>query len=294
MKAPPAVELFTAERSRLVGLAYRMLGSLSDAEDVVQDAWLRWNAADRATIETPAAWLTTVVSRLALDRLRARQRDRADYVGPWLPEPVVIDEADPALRAERREGLSLGFLHVLERLKPNERIAFVLTEVFAEPHQTVSDVLGTTTANARQLAHRARTKLADAAPPPTVAPAETSSVLAAFALACASGSTDELLRLLAPDVVLVSDGGRDHHAARHPVVGLDRVARLVINLAGRRQPDHSVEVVMANGAPALLVRQSGCPVLLQSVTVVDGVIRRVHVVVNPDKLRHLDAPVALR
>jgi RNA polymerase sigma-70 factor (ECF subfamily) len=265
-----------------------MLGSLSDAEDVVQDAWLRWDAADRAAIETPGAWLTTVVSRLALDRLRARQRDRADYVGPWLPEPVVIDEADPALRAERREGLSLGFLHVLERLKPNERIAFVLTEVFAEPHQTVSDVLGTTTANARQLAHRARVKLADAVPPPTVAPAETSSVLAAFALACASGSTDQLLHLLAPDVVLVSDGGAEVHAARRPVIGVDRVGRLLANLV-RRVSDHAtIEFHHVNGEPGLLARRGGQAWFVVALEADGDRVRSIHLVINPDKLRRID------
>lgn len=293
------VEVFASERPRLLGLAYRMLGTRSDAEDVVQDAWLRWQRADRAGIDRPAAWLTTVVSRLALDLLRARRRDRADYVGPWLPEPVptggAVDD-DPAARAERNDTLSLGFVHVLERLNPRERAAFVLADVFDEPFRDIAEVLGETESNCRQLASRARRKVVDPDAPArrAVSPADVSGVLEAFLAASATGDLDALLAVLAPDIVLLSDGGAARHAARRPVTGPHRVSRLVLGLAHRLPADASVLVTELNGCAAVVVRTAGEVLLTMSVDVRDGCIRQLLLVVNPDKLRLLDLPFPIR
>ncbi len=293
--AASGAEVFEAERARLLGLAYRMLGTFADAEDVVQDAWLRWAKVDRAAVENPAAWLTTTVARRSLDRLRARRRDRATYVGPWLPEPVVVadrgDAVDPAERAVRAESLSLGFLHLLERLSPRERVAFVLTEVFDEPHDRAGAAVGANAAGSRQLVHRARRKLAGERPPDVVRGDELAGVVDAFVNACATGEIDALLRVLAPDVVLVSDGGAERHAARRPVVGAGRVARLVLFVA-RRIPD-GCEVVRAvvNGDPAVVVRWGDRPVVVVTMEAgVDGV-RRIRQVVAPSKLTRLGVAV---
>jgi RNA polymerase sigma-70 factor, ECF subfamily len=303
------VTVFEAERARLLGLAYRMLGSRSDAEDIVQDAWLRWqgHGDDRALIDRPAAWLTTVVSRLALDRLRARQRDRADYVGPWLPEPVLLAD-DPSVTVERRDSLRLGFVHLLERLNPRERVAFVLADVFDEPHQSISTVLDESVVNCRQLVSRARRKLAatpaiDAASTSAAATAHASSMpplgsssadaLDAFLAAAAGGDVDALLAALSPEVVLVSDGGADRHAARRPVLGADRVARFLLTTAQRAPTDSSYDVVVINSERALLVSSNGRPFLALWVQNGTGGIDAIRIVVNPTKLAALATPVAM-
>lgn len=296
--APPsAAAVFEAERPRLVGLAYRMLGSMADAEDVVQDAWLRWSRVDHTAVDNAAAWLTTTVARRSLDRLRSRRRDRAEYVGPWLPEPVLVDDrgdaVDPAERAVRSESLSLGFLHVLERLSPRERVAFVLTEVFDEPHERAGAVVGATAAGSRQLVHRARRKLAAERPPDEVRGEALAAVVEAFLAACATGTTDALLAVLAPDVVLVSDGGAERHAARRPVVGPDRVARLVAFVSGRVQADSAVSIEPVNGRAAIVVRAGGRITVVLTVEATAAGVRRVRLVVAPSKLRRLDGPTAL-
>ena len=288
---------FEAERPRLTGLAYRMLGMRDDAEDVVQDAWLRWDRVATA-VDNPAAWLTTPVSRLALDRLRARQRDRTTYVGPWLPEPLVTatdstaDGADPAERAIVRESLSLGFLHVLERLTPRERVAFVLSEVFDEPHTRVGDVVGATATASRQLVHRARRKLADERPPEVVKGDELGTVVDAFVAACASGDVDELLRTLAPEVILVSDGGSERRAARHPIVGSDRVSRFLLTLTRRIPAAVDLSIPVVNGERAVLIAWQGERLLVVLEPGPAG-LHRILMVVAPTKLARLDEPAHL-
>lgn len=291
--------VFADERSRLVGLAYRMLGSRHDAEDAVQEAWLRWERADRSAIDRPGAWLTTTVSRLALDALRARQRERAEYVGPWLPEPVVLAD-DPSLTVERRDTLRLGFLHLLERLNPRERVAYVLAEVFGEPHAVVGAVLGASVVNSRQLVSRARRKLADGGGPwrraaphsaDDDAAEPAADVVLRFLTALSVGDVGEALAAVAPGVVLVSDGGRDHHAARRPVLGPDRVVRLAANIAGRLPPDAGVAAAAVNGDPGVIVRWAdGRPRLVMVFAVVDGAIEQISAIVNPDKLGAIDRP----
>ncbi|WP_307844780.1 RNA polymerase sigma factor SigJ [Actinotalea solisilvae] len=285
------------ERPRLVGLAYRMLGSRQDAEDAVQDAWLRLARADRSAIADLPAWLTTVTSRLCLDRLRAVRAERARYVGPWLPEPLVVRVPDgrpgPAERAETDESVRMALLVVLEQLTPEQRVAFVLHDVFAVPFDEVAGVLGTTPGNARQLASRARQAVREAAPEPAVPVAEQRTVVEAFVRAALEGDLPGLVAVLAPDVVLRSDGGGLVHAALRPVLGADHVARFVLGIRDRAG-DGEVRVVPALvngevGAVLHLVAGAGTRTDAGTTVVVprvgaDGRIQGLDLVRNPDKL----------
>ena len=287
---------FEAERARLTGLAYRMLGSLVDAEDVVQEAWLRWRRTDPTGIDRPAAWLTTVTSRLALDRLRTQRRRREDYVGPWLPEPVLTrfaldDErcrsADPERAVELTESLELGFLIVLDTLEPIERVVFVLADVFAVPYAEIADVVERSPEACRQVASRARRRVREAR-------AERRPVdeglLGELIGAVAMGDVDRVVELLAPGVVLTSDGGPRRHAARRPVVLPERVARFLVNTAAKLPADGDIGIEQVNGAPALVARTgTGTLVLVAEREPVAGAVVRVHLVLNPDKLGGLDA-----
>lgn len=301
--------VFEQERKRLLGLAYRLLGSVVDAEDVVQEAWLRFARTDLTTIERPAAWLTTVVSRLGLDRLRSRQRERSDYVGPWLPEPVASESMvgvsvasasaaiDPADQAELADSLTTAFLVLLEQLSPQERLAVLLADVFGESFRDVAGVLDKSEAATRQLTSRARKKLRDAAPDPDgrrPSPlAEQQAVAEQLVVAIGMGDLAGVTRLLAPDVVLKSDGGAKVHAARRPVVGADRVSRFVVNLATRFVPTDAAELGVANNRPALVMRRNGHPIFVVQFDVVDGQVQHLHVTVNPDKLAAFDHPIDL-
>jgi RNA polymerase sigma-70 factor, ECF subfamily len=290
------IDIFEAERPRLVGLAYRLLGSLADAEDVVQETWLRWERADRTSVEHPPAWLTTVTSRIGLDRLRARQRDRADYVGPWLPEPIVtpVEGDDPAQHAELSDSLTTAFLLLLEELNPTERLVLLLADVFDEPFDEIGSILGKSSQACRQVASRARRKVrgAEQTAPPRNDPAAL-DVAKAFMAAALSGDERAVLDLLAPDVVLVSDGGSERHAARRPVMGPERVTRFVVNIAKRTPPATEAVTCWVNGAPGFLIRIGGAPFLTEAFEVADGRIRRITVVINPHKLLAASHPVDL-
>jgi RNA polymerase sigma-70 factor (ECF subfamily) len=291
-----------AERPRLVGLAYRMLGSLVDAEDVVQEACLRWSTADTGSIERPAAWLTTVTSRLAIDRIRQVARRREDYVGPWLPEPVptaagVADPrpwgaGDPAARVELEESLTTGFLVVLDELGELERVVFVLADVFAVPHAEIATIVDRSEVACRQLASRARRKVRAAR---AVRAAADEGLLAELVGAITRGDPSAVVELLSPDVVLHSDGGPRRRAARRPVRGPDRVARLLVNLATRVPPDARLAVEEVNAAPALVVRSAERPLVLSADRdAATGAVTAVRLQLNPDKLAALDRAVALR
>jgi len=281
--------LFEAERGRLRAVAYRMLGSMTDADDVVQDAWIRWDrlgATRRTEVERPAAWFTTTTSRLALDRLRSAQHRREQYVGPWLAEPIITD-GDPADSVELAESLTLGFLAVLERLAPVERAVFLLAEVFDEPFAEIAGVVGRSEEACRQIASRARRRVRDEHRHAAAPTRSSDELLHAFVAACADGSIDEFRRVLADDVVLVSDGGPDVHAARRPVLGVERVGRLLANLV-RRMADHAtLEFHSVNGEPGLLARRRGVPWFVVALELDGDRVRSIHLVINPDKLRQV-------
>ena len=300
-----AERAFTAERPRLVGLAYRILGSRVDAEDVVQEAWIRFQRADPATVERPEAWLTTVVSRLALDQLKSARHRRETYVGPWLPEPVrtpVVQqpsrtETDPSELATMADTLTTGFLQMLESLGPVERVVFLLADVFAVPHDQIATVVERSPEATRQIASRARRKVRTGDSPRHDPDPAATQVVEALVSALVAGDIEAVVRLVADDAVLVSDGGADTHAARRPVVGVDRVTRFAINLV-KRMLDHadamSIDLGRINAEPGLVVSFSDQPFLAATFTVVDGRIHRLHLVRNPDKLAALDFDGDLR
>lgn len=277
---------FEDERGRLIGLAYRITGSRTVAEDLVQDAWVRWEAADRAAIANPAAWLTTVVSRLALDHLRSAAHQREDYVGPWLPEPIAA-EPDPAEQAELAESLTIGFLAVLERLGPTERVVFLLADVFAVPFDEIAEAVGKTPVACRQIASRARSRVRDGRPRFQPTDDEAWQVAIAFLTAAQVGDLDALVSLLARDALAVSDGGPKHHAARRPVVA-ERIPRFVANLTARVPDDAEIELRAINGEPGLVVREHGEVTTAMAFTIADGQVVRIWTIRNPDKLGSLE------
>ncbi len=286
---------FEAERARLTGLAYRMLGSLSDAEDVVQEAWLRWQRVDHDEIRNPAAWLTTASTRLALDRLRTQRRRREDYVGPWLPEPVstrsapsALPGSDPEQATELAESMTLGFLVVLDRLGPVERAVFLLADVFGEPYADIATMVDRSPEACRQIASRARRKVREERDHATPVDEEQ---LANLVGALMLGDLDAVLSLLSPEVVLVSDGGPNRRAARRPVLGPAKVARLMVNLTHRLPTDGEIAFEQVNAAPALVLRSPEMTVAMVADRDDDGAISVVRILINPDKLAGLDHPV---
>jgi RNA polymerase sigma-70 factor (ECF subfamily) len=281
----PALAIFAGERPRLLALAYRLLGTMTDAEDVVQDAWLRWEASS-ADVERPAAWLTTVVTRLAIDRLRSAQHQRETYVGPWLPEPVT-DGPGPAESAELADSLTLGFLTMLERLTPIERAVFLLADVFDEPFNDIAAIVGKSPAACRQIASRARRRVRDPIRHVDTGTAAGPDVAAAFVRATVSGDVDALLGLLAPDVVMVSDGGAERHAARRPVRGASRVARLLTNIARRFPAGVDLSMPLVNGEPGIVLSFAGQPFLVMALEIHDGRVHALRTVLNPHKLGHV-------
>jgi RNA polymerase sigma-70 factor (ECF subfamily) len=269
---------------------------VADAEDVVQEAWLRWQLADRSAIERPAAWLTTVTSRLCLDRIRSTSRRREQYVGPWLPEPISTERGPEAL-GEMAESLTVGFLVMLDRLTAAERLVFLLAEVFGEPYRTIADVTGRSEASCRQLAHRARERVRaspDQAPVrPSVVREEDEALVVQLLVAVSSGDIDATVSLLADDVVLVSDGGPHRRAARRPVTTPPRVARLLVNLAKRTEATWSLVPCRLNGLPSLVMGPGEEVDTALSFDVVDGHVRRIWVVRAPDKLSHIGEHIGL-
>ncbi len=269
-------------RPLLFALAYRMLGTRADAEDVVQEAYLRWQSAADEQVRSPKSYLTTIVARLALDGLKAAHRQRETYVGPWLPEPLVAPMGTQHL--EMAESLSLAFLRVLESLSPSERVAFLLREVFDAGYEEVASALETSEANSRQIVARARKHIQDHRPRFAVDRARQSAVLNEFLTACATGDPAQLTALLSEDAVLYSDGGGKVSAALNPIFGASRVVRFLIGI-GRRMPALSVQFADVNGAVGAILLEAGRPnsVITCDVTA-EGRIANLYVVSNPDKL----------
>ncbi|MFC8241660.1 RNA polymerase sigma-70 factor [Streptomyces chartreusis] len=277
-----AAQQFMAARPQLFGIAYRILGTAAEAEDVVQDAWLRWQKTDRSEIKEPAAFLATVTARLAINVAQSARMRRESYTGPWLPEPVDT-KADPQLGAERAEALDMAVLLLLEKLNPVERAAYVLREAFDYPYKRIAEILETNEAHTRQLVTRARKHMAAERKEP-VSSTEHRRLLEVFLDAARTGSLSGLENVLAEDVVSYADGGGIRGASKIPVVGRLRVSKYLVAFAPRFWPPAKVRWVEANGRPAVLVSAEGNPVALLCVDVSERGIERIMWVMNPAKL----------
>ncbi|HEX2314833.1 MAG TPA: RNA polymerase sigma-70 factor [Thermomonospora sp.] len=283
----PATEAFVTHRNLLFTVAYEMLGSAADAEDVLQETWLRWVDVDQATVRDQRAYLVRIVTRQALDRLRTLARRKESYVGPWLPEPLLTTP-DVAEDVELADSVSMSMLLVLETLGPTERAVFVLREVFDLDYDEIAEAVGKTQAAVRQIAHRARAHVASRRPRGMVSQAETRAALGAFQRAVETGDLQGLLDVLAPDVIALSDGGGVKRTLPRPIVGADKVARLYAAGLGRAGGQVSFEPVQVNGGPALLVRLDGEIDGVLAVRVEDGLVAGLYYVRNPEKLARVE------
>jgi RNA polymerase sigma-70 factor (ECF subfamily) len=282
---------FEAERKRLTGVAYRMLGRWSEAEDAVQDAYLRWQAADHEEIEQPAAWLTTVVVRLCLDRLRRAKASREVYVGPWLPEPVLTPEGGERRDEEKEsfaDDLSLGLMVVLERLGPEERAAFILREAFDSSYGDIASALGKNEAAVRQLVTRARERVRAERPRFRADASMHQRLLGQFSSAIAANDTAALLSIMTSDVQMVSDGGGKRPAALRVLNNPDEVAKVLLHIGNVNGGIRKARILTLNGVPSLWFEDPKGYESVMQFDVVDDRIRSIYVVRNPDKLAHLN------
>ncbi|MBV8305494.1 MAG: RNA polymerase sigma-70 factor [Acidimicrobiia bacterium] len=283
-------DAFARHRSLLFTVAYEMLGSAADAEDVVQETWLRWADVDHAAVQDPRAYLVRIVTRQALNRLRTLARRREDYVGEWLPEPLLTSP-DVAADVELAENLSIAMLTVLETLAPAERAVFVLREVFDVPYEEIAEAVGKSPTAVRQIAHRARDHVAARRPRMAVSTSEQQEAVERFLAAVRNGDLQGLLDVLAPDVVVVADGGGLVAAALRPIEGAQRVAAFLI--AATRQLDFEAKAVWLNGSPGSRIEIGGELNTAVSVTVENGRITQIYAVRNPQKLAGLDEVAVL-
>jgi RNA polymerase sigma-70 factor (TIGR02957 family) len=285
-----SLDWFVSHRRLLFTVAYEMLGSAADAEDVVQETWLRWAEVDQAEVRDPRAYLVRIVTRQALNRLRTLARRREEYVGQWLPEPLLTSP-DVAEDVELAESVSIAMLTVLETLSPAERAVFVLREVFDTPYEEIAATLDKSPAAVRQIAHRAREHVAARRPRVQVGHAEQRAVVERFLAALQGGDVQGLLEVLSPDVVLRADGGGVVAAARHPIDGAEAVARFLAVFA-TMAPGARVDTVWLNGAPAARI-EFGADVTAVSLLIEDGRISRIYAMRNPHKLTRLGAEAPL-
>lgn len=294
MDAAMLEQVAVTERPRLLGIAYRMTGSYSDAEDIVQEAMLRVHRAGPADVDSPAAYLTTVTTRLAIDHLRLARVQREAYVGPWLPEPIAVDPApDAAARAEIDDTISIAFLVLLETLNPAERAVLILHDVFAYTHPQIAGILDRTETSSRQLLRRARQRLAASRPRATVTIEQRNEVVQRFVAACNGGDFDAFVETLVSDAELVFDGGPNiKTAARHPIRGADRVARFLAYVMARLSTTRRIELATLNGTPAALVHADPGG-LIGAVFIEpdhDNRAATIRWIRNPDKLFGLSQP----
>lgn len=275
--------IFSQHRDHLFSVAYSILGTVTDTEDVLQETWLSWASAHRSTVVNPRAYLARITVNASLARLKQLRDDRLSYTGPWLPEPIVTD-ADSADHAVRGETVSLAMMVVLESLSPLERAVFVLNEAFGYRHTEIADVIGRTPAAVRQLAKRARTQVGQRRPRYRADPAAQRAVTERFLAAAAGGDLDELVAALAPDVTLSSDGGGKRRAALNVIAGRDKVVRFLVSVAASEWPDAYWEPVAVNGDLGFFVAGEA----LSAVSVLDigpdGLVHGINSVMNPDKL----------
>jgi RNA polymerase sigma-70 factor (TIGR02957 family) len=288
-----ATEAFLAHRNLLFTVAYELLGSAADAEDVLQETWLRWVGVDLADVRDQRAYLVKMTTRQALSRLRTLGRRKESYVGSWLPEPLLTSP-DVAEDVELADSVSMAMLLVLETLAPTERAVFVLRDVFDLGYDEIAEAVDKTPAAVRQIAHRARAHVAARRPREVVSQAATRDALEAFRRATETGDVQGLLDILAPDVVLIGDGGGLKQAVPRPVVGADKVARLLAAGMGRVAAAMSLQPAQVNGYPALVVRMDGELDTVVAVRMEDGRISGLYAVRNPEKLSHMERETALR
>jgi RNA polymerase sigma-70 factor (TIGR02957 family) len=289
----PATEAFLAHRNLLFTVAYEMLGSAADAEDVLQETWLRWAGVDLAIVRDRRAYLVRITTRQALARLRTLGRRKESYVGTWLPEPLLT-APDVAEDVELAESVSMAMLLVLETLTPTERAVFVLREVFDLGYDEIAEAVDKSPAAVRQVAHRARAHVAERRPRGAVTSAENRNALEAFQRAAATGDLQGLLDILAPDVVFLGDGGGVKQAVRAPVVGADKVARLLEAGLRRVALGALVQPAQVNGFPALIIRINGEIDTVIAVRIDDGLVTGLYAVRNPAKLSHMEQETTLR
>ena len=287
-----ATEAFVAHRNLLFTVAYEMLGSAADAEDVLQETWLRWAGVDLETVQDQRAYLVRITTRQALIRLRTLGRRKESYVGTWLPEPLLTTP-DVAEDVELADSVSMAVLLVLETLTPTERAVFVLREVFDVGYDEIAEAVDKTPAAIRQIAHRARAHVAARRPRGVVSSAETRDALDAFQRAVDTGDLQGLLDRLAPDVVFLGDGGGVKQAVLRPVVGADKVARLLAAGLGTIAAA-ALEPAQVNGYPALILRLDGEMDTVVAVRIDDGLVTGLYAVRNPEKLSHMERETALR
>lgn len=279
--------VFQRERGRLFGVAYRMLGSVSEAEDVLQDAWLRWQGVDPGTVENPPAFLMRTVTRLSIDTLGAARNRLTDYVGPWLPEPLIHDmsEETPETLKALADDLSTAFLLLLEKLNPVERAVFLLRESFDFSYREIAEVIGKTEENCRQIDRRARQRLGKEGRPRPADPEEHDRLLYGFLQASREGNLEGILNVLAKDAVCYSDGGGKTHAAKVPLVGAERVAKFLHGLQAKAQVAFEIRPALVNGRTGLITWLEGSRIAnVVTFRIEDGLIREIYIQVNPDKL----------
>ncbi|MFB7185415.1 RNA polymerase sigma-70 factor [Streptomyces sp. NPDC056178] len=282
-----ATEAFVAHRNLLFTVAYEMLGSAADAEDILQETWLRWAEVDHATVREPRAFLVRITTRQALSRLRTLRRRKESYVGPWLPEPLLI-APDVAEDIELADSVSIAMLLVLETLAPTERAVFVLRDVFDLGYDEIAQAVDKTPAAVRQIAHRARAHVTARRPREVVSPAQTRSALVAFRQAVETGDLQRLLDMIAPDVVLLTDGGGVVRAALEPVAGAEAVADVLSRLTSA-----TLRPAQVNGHPALILRTGGQIDTVLAARLEGGLISGLYAVRNPEKLSRIDRETAV-
>ncbi|MFB6230225.1 MAG: RNA polymerase sigma-70 factor [Salinibacter sp.] len=287
----PDASTFEAHRERLQRLAYGMLGRVSAAEDVVQDAYLRWRDVDAETVDDPEAYLSTIVTRLCLDELTSARAEREQYTGPWLPEPVVTPEDRPDANVEREHDLSFALLVLLERLRPIERAVYVLREAFGRPYAEIARRVDRTEAHCRKIAQRARARIEEDASSVDAPPEAHASLRNRFVEAFRQRDPEALAEVLAGDVTHVTDGGDIPEAAKCPIEGLDRVTRFYRKIAPDADEDIEVRPVRVNGRPGLLALQDDRVHSVWGFRVANGQIQEVYTVMNPEKLRALADPL---
>jgi RNA polymerase sigma-70 factor, ECF subfamily len=286
---------FETHRPRLFSLAYRMLGSVMDAEDMVQETFLRWQRGDGSTVECARSFLTTILTRLCIDHLRSARVRREQYVGVWLPEPLLGEEdATPEDASVLQESISMAFLVLLETLSPSERACFLLHEVFGYAYAEIAGITGESEANCRQLVSRARRRVAEGRPRFPVNTSEQVQLTTEFLHACTDGDTDRLVSILSEDAVVYSDGGGKASAAVNPIRGQDRVARFFIGIMRKAAGRIRMTPSTINGRPGFVATVSGQPFHTMSFEVANGRIQEIRIVKNPDKLRSVSRALGAR